>query len=159
MSTLWTPSGEHEPAPSGDAHAGGTPDEAPLQGSAFGGGAPTATGEIGDHPSAEELAAVRQMHAELRATPVEDVIANHAAGMMQLALIHLGLATPPDEHGSVPPPDLDKAGMAVDALAALVDGLGPRLAAHEPTLREALAQLQNAYVQVTEVLDRAESAD
>jgi hypothetical protein len=147
VSSLWTPSGEHVPEP----------DQPPAAQSA----SPPASSSAHDHPgeaSAEELAAMREVHRQLTAAPVEDVIANHAAGLLQLALIHLGVATPPDEQGRVPFPDLAKAGVAIDALAALVDGLGSRLGAHETPLREALAQVQTALVQVSDALDRLDES-
>jgi hypothetical protein len=91
---------------------------------------------------AEEMARVR---AELAATPVTDIVANHALGLWQLAVLHL---TPDDDA-----PDLDEAGLAIDAMAALVDGLGDRLGSNAEPLREALAQLRLAYVQLR---DRSE---
>jgi hypothetical protein len=101
-------------------------------------------------PSSEELAALRELHAQLAATPVPDVIVNHAIGIWQLALVHLGVVTPPDEHGNRPPPDLAGAGLAIDALAALVDGLQERLGDGEEMLRDALQQAQMLYVEVAE---------
>ncbi len=103
-------------------------------------------------PSDEELAALRELHGRLAATPVEDVIVNHAIGIWQLGLVHLGVATPPDEHGNRPPPNLQAAGVAIDALAALVDTLGSRLGAGESLLRDALTQAQALYVEVAESL-------
>jgi hypothetical protein len=85
-----------------------------------------------------ELARVR---AEVRATPVRDLVANHAIGLWQLALIHLALG---EEGGE---PDLAEAKLAVDALAALVEGVGDDLGDHGPTLRDALTSLRLAYVQ------------
>ena len=45
-------------------------------------------------------------------------------------------------------PKLAEASLAIDALAALVEGLEGRLGEAEPTLREALAQLRAAYLEV-----------
>jgi len=87
----------------------------------------------------EELARIR---AELADTPVADLVANHAIGLWQLAVLHL---TP--EAGE---PNLDEAGLAIDAMAALVESLGDRLGESATPLHEALAQLRIAYVQVTE---------
>lgn len=140
MSSLWTPSGEHEPGregpPAGPVGPSGQPPP----------------------PSAEEIEAIRRVHDALRATPAADVVANHAVQLFQLAAVYLGLAAPPDEQGSVPAPDLANAGVAIDALAALIEGLGPRFGEHEATLREALGQLQLAYVQLAEAESGAESA-
>ena len=39
--------------------------------------------------------------------------------------------------------------MAIDAFAALLDGLAGRLGPEEPALREALSQLRLAFVQIS----------
>jgi hypothetical protein len=101
-------------------------------------------------PSADEIAAVRELHAQLRAAPVVDVIVNHAIGIWQLALVHLGVATPPDDDGRQPAPNLAAAGLAIDALAALVDGLSDRLGEAETMLREALTEAQRVYIAVAD---------
>ena len=93
MSSLWTPSGEHRPEPAaaggdGGRDGGGEPDEAAV---------------------AEEL---RRVRAELAATPVVDLIANHGIGLWQLAVLHL---VPEDEEA----PRLVDAALAIDALAQL----------------------------------------
>jgi hypothetical protein len=131
MSSIWTPSGEHQPSdgsPTGPDGEPGTPPD----------------------PSPEEIEALREVHARLIATPVEDVIANHALGLWQVALVHLGVITPPDESGTPPAPDLASAGLAIDAMAALVDGLGPRLGVHEQVLHDALTQAQMLFVEVSD---------
>jgi hypothetical protein len=133
---LWTPPGS--------APGGGNRDQDGDGAS----GAPSGSGE--QPPSAEEIAALRELHARLVATPVTDVLANHALGIWQLALVHLGVVTPPDEQGRRFAPDLAAAGLAIDALAALVDGLGSRLGEHEPTLRDALTQAQRLFVEVAD---------
>ena len=129
MSTLWTPSGERGPSDqaSGDDVSGNEP-----------------------APSADEIEALRAVHAKLVATPVEDVVANHALGIWQLALVHLGVITPPDAEGRPPAPNLAAAAFAIDALAALVEGLGERLGEHEPVLRDALTQAQMLFVEVSD---------
>jgi hypothetical protein len=83
---------------------------------------------------------------------VEDVVANHAFGLWQLALVYLGVATPPDEEGRRPAPDLPAAALVIDAVAALLDGVGGRLGEHEVALRDALGQTQMIYVQLAEQL-------
>jgi hypothetical protein len=133
VSELWTPGSGEPREPSS------TPDDVPA-GTAPGGSAPTA----------EELEAVRELHERLAATPVADVIVNHAIGIWQLALVHLGVVTPPDEQGRRPAPDLAAAGLAIDALAALVDGLTDRLGDGEPMLRDALLQAQMLYVEIAD---------
>jgi Domain of unknown function (DUF1844) len=101
-------------------------------------------------PTPEEMEAVRELHERLAATPVADVIVNHAIGIWQLALVHLGVVTPPDAEGRRPAPDLAAAGLAIDALAALVDGLNERLGEGEQMLREALLQAQMLYVEIAD---------
>ena len=124
MSTIWTPSGEHEPEDDRGGDRGG--------------------GEEGSPPSeaavSEEL---RRVRAELAATPVIDLIANHAVGLWQLAVLHLV----PEEGEE---PRLEDASLAIDALAALVEELGDRLGVHAEPLRDALAQLRLAFVSVQE---------
>jgi hypothetical protein len=85
----------------------------------------------------EEL---RRVRAELMTTPAADIITNHIVGLWQLAVLHLT----PDADA---PPNLDEAGLAIDAMGALVDGLGERLGANAEALRDALAQLRMAFVQ------------
>jgi Domain of unknown function (DUF1844) len=141
VSGLWTPgSGEPPETPS-------SPDDYPDTGTDFGGANPEA-GE--PPPTAEELEAVRELHERLAATPVADVIVNHAIGIWQLALVHLGVVTPPDEFGRRPTPDLASAGLAIDALAALVDGLTDRLGEGEEMLRDALRQVQMLFVEIAD---------
>lgn len=130
MSSLWTPGGDAARRDDPGAPRGEPDDDATA--------------------SAEEIAALRELHSRLVATPVADVVANHALGLWQLALVHLGVVTPPDESGNPPRADLAAAGLAIDALAALVDGLGTRLGDHEATLRDALVQVQAIYVRVAE---------
>lgn len=127
MAGLWTPTGEHEPAPE--------PRDEPS----------------GAGPSAAELA---QLRDQLLATPVTTIIANHVIGMWELAALHLWLTGGPDDMPPAPP-DLYQAGIALDAVAAVVEGLGDRLGENEPVLRDALTQLRLAYVQVAEVLARS----
>jgi len=129
VSTLWTPSGEH--APDDDTGAGDGPGASP-------GETPSTQATPEEAELAEEL---RRVRAELAATPVADIVANHAVGLWQLAVLHL---TP--EEGE--PANLAEAALAIDAMAAIVDGLGDRLGEAAEALRDALAQLRVAYVQV-----------
>jgi hypothetical protein len=82
-----------------------------------------------------EMAEVRQ---QLLSAPASVVVANHAMGIYELAAIHL----------TAEAPKLAEASLAIDALAALLDGLSGRLGESEPTLSEALAQLRAAYLEV-----------
>lgn len=126
MSTLWTPGGEREPRPEPTPESGGA--------------APPGGGREGtdDEAAREQL---RQLREQLAATPVADIVANHVIGLWELAVLHLS----PDEGTS---PDLDEAQLAIDAVGALVEGLDDRLGRHQEPLREALAQLRVAFVQV-----------
>jgi hypothetical protein len=153
VSGLWTPGGgePREPAPPG----GPGPDGIPPSGSGSGSGGGPPSGPPGDPaPTPEELEAVRELHDRLAATPVADVIVNHAIGIWQLALVHLGVVTPPDDQGRRPAPDLASAGLAIAALAALVDGLTDRLGEGEEMLRDALAQVQMLFVEIADAADR-----
>lgn len=138
--SLWTPDGE-----------------VPIQ---RGGGTPPRPADAPDHDhgaidlppefdldslSPEERAQAEAFIAEMveaqrriAATPAEMMVANHAAGLYDLAAIKLR-----DE-----PPQLDEARLAIDALAALLDGVGSRLGEHQTPLIEALQMIQMAWVQV-----------
>jgi hypothetical protein len=124
VSSLWTPSGDHVPKPEDEANDSPSPPR----------GEPTTD----DAAVAEEL---RRVRAELAATPVADIIANHVVGLWQLAVLHL---TP--DGGEAP--NLDEAGLAIDAMAGVVESLGDRLGENADPLRDALAQLRLAFVQV-----------
>ena len=87
---------------------------------------------------------MEEVRRQLLAAPAAVVIANHAMGIYELAAIHL----------TAEPPQLVEAVLAIDALIALVEGLEGRLGDAEPTLREALAQLRVAYLEVKNALGR-----
>ena len=123
--SLWTPDGEHrverdEPSaePQGDPLAGLSAEE---------------------REQAMAMAAeMDEVRRQLVSVPASVVIANHAMGMYELAAIHL----------SSEPPAFAEAQVAIDAMAAIVEGLKGRLGENEPTLVDALAQLRMAYVQL-----------
>lgn len=138
--SLWTPGGEHEvprdqPAPVENAGPG--PDEG--------------FASVEDLPGFDELtpeqqAEARAMAAELAETqqriaqtPAADVVANHVMGLYELGAIHL----------SVEPPNIEEARVAIDAMAAVVNALPGRLGENEPVLRDALQQIQLAFVQLS----------
>jgi hypothetical protein len=126
VSGLWTPSGEHVPEPDPASGAG---DEFLDDGF---------DDEELDPEVAEEL---RRVRAEIAATPAEDLVARHAVGLWELAVLHLS----PDEDR---PLRLDQAAVAIDAMGGIVDALGDRLGAHASALRDALGQLRIAFVEV-----------
>ncbi len=136
--TLWTPGGDHEvprdePEP-GDLQPGGIDPE-----------------DLSDEDRAhlqemaEEMAEVRQ---QLLQVPASTVVANHVMGLYELAAIHL----------SAQPPHLGEARVAIDAMAAVIDGLEGRLGENERVLRDALAQLRLAFVQLQGAADAADDA-
>jgi hypothetical protein len=92
-------------------------------------------------------AEMNRLRDELARTPAEVVVANHAFGLFELAALHLSLQ----------PPQLSQSRLAIDALAALVDGLGDRLAEALPQLSDGLSQLRMAYVQIHRASQSAES--
>lgn len=117
--TLWTPGGDH---PVGPPAGEEPPDLAPD-----------------DQAQLEAMQAeMEQVRQQLLAAPASVVVANHAMGIYELAAIHL----------TADPPQLSEAVLAIDALAALVDGLVGRLGDAETTLKDALAQLRAAYLDV-----------
>ena len=95
-----------------------------------------------DAPEADALADAQEAIADARRrlaeVPADVVVTNHAMGLYELAAIHL----------SADPPDLVSAALAIDALGALVESLGDRLGPETPTLRDALANIRVAFVQV-----------
>jgi len=131
--SLWTPGGEvpveRNPQPEP------TPDEG-------------VSGRVGgpslDDLSPEERARAEQMIAEMAEVqrqvleaPAAQVVTNHIAGFYELAALHL----------SQDQPRFDEAQLAIDAMAAVVDAVGSRLGENEGPLRDALNQLQMAFVQ------------
>jgi hypothetical protein len=97
--------------------------------------------------SQEQYDELMRARAELAAVPVADIVANHAIGLQQLAVIHL--LPDPGAQGEPGAPRLAEAGLAIDALGALVDTLGDRLAPHHEALREAVTQLRLAFVELS----------
>ena len=149
MSSLWTPGGEHEvprdqPTPPADGPDQGAPTGLdPEMEDAIAASLPE--GITLDDLSPEQLAQAEEMVKEMAAArerllqaPAASVVANHAMGLFELAALHLSQQTP----------DFAQAGLAIDAMAALVDGLGDRLDEAAPTLQEGLQQLRMTFVQL-----------
>lgn len=133
MSTIWTPGGEYVPKPQPAAER---PPPAPA-------GEPSGAPGAGRQPSPEEVeAALAQARDDILAIPVLDHLIGHAMGLFELALLHLERP----EEGKL---DLAEASLAIDALAALVEGLGERLGKYQASLIQALAQLRLAFVQAS----------
>lgn len=149
MSSLWTPDGERpvgRPPSQPTAPAGTGPGPAPGAasgdpGMAGGGAARGPDDPPGGLPGDDRAAAdeVARLRRELVQTPAAVVVANHAYGLFELAAIHL----------SEQPPNLAQAQVAVDAFGAVVETLGDRLGEAAAPLRDALAQLRLAFVQLS----------
>ena len=95
-----------------------------------------------DLPDDSQLDAARDVLQDARKrlteVPAEVVVANHVMGLYELAAIHLGAA----------PPNLHEAALAIDAVGCLVEGLGDRIGPDAATLRDALANIRLAFVQI-----------
>ena len=96
-----------------------------------------------EHPSEHDEPAhdddLERLRAELVDTDPAVVISNHCYGLFELGAVYL----------SAQPPRLEAARTAIDALAALVESLGPRLGEAADPLAECVAQLRLAWVQVS----------
>jgi len=145
MSSLWTPSGEHpvdRPGRSGPA-APDAPSAPPTAPRAPGGAPPGP--DLSDLSPEERAAAeeyarqVDEARRQLLELPAGPVVGQQAMQFYELAAMHL----------SQPEPRLEDARIAIDALAAVVERLGSRLGEAEAPLRQALNQLQLAYVEVS----------
>jgi hypothetical protein len=124
MSSLWTPGGERPVGRPEEPAAPGPEEGLP----------PDLTPE-----QRAELEQLMAMQEELAAVPAGVVIANHAIGLFQLAAIHLNQR----------PPNLEEGRLAIDAMGALVEGMTGRLGEEEASLRDGLAQLRLAFVQLS----------
>jgi hypothetical protein len=145
MSTLWTPSGEHPvdrpgagssgPAPSGPPPSGpGPADQGPGRTTAD--REPTPEERAAAEEYAQQIEAARE---QLLAAPAGLVVGQQALQFYELAALHL----------SQPEPRLGDARIAIDALAGVVERVGDRLGEAEPALRQALNQLQLAFVEAS----------
>ena len=135
MSSLWTPYGEQPVEP--DRPGEGGPD--PAGGPGGPGAPPEGYDEIPEDIDPEQM---REMLARLAATPVELIVAQFAVQLQELGVLHMSIA---GERGE----SLAQAALAIDALGALVEGLGDRLAPNDEPLRQVLAQLRLAFVEVS----------
>ncbi len=141
--SLWTPDGERPVqrgaaggAPSSPSPEEGAPRTSPLP--------PEIEAELAaltpeDRARAEALLAeMAEVQQRIAQAPAEDVVANHLMGIYELGAIHL----------QQEPPHFEEATIAIDAMRAVLDVLGERLGEHEATMRQALQQLQMAFVQL-----------
>jgi hypothetical protein len=139
--SLWTPSGEHpvdrgRPAPGEPASPPPGPTAPPPP------PGPTSLDDLTPEERAEAEEFARQVDAarrQLLEAPAGTVVAQQALQFYELAALHL----------SQPQPKLDDARVAIDAFAAVVNGLGSRLGEAEQPLRQALNQIQLAFVEAS----------
>jgi hypothetical protein len=128
VSSLWTPGGE--------VPVDRNRDRSTASASA----APPPSGEEGLTDEEAMAAQAAELQRFLLETPAQDVVAQHAMGIYELAVLHL----------SQPEPRLGDARLAIDALAALLDGLSGRLGDVGRQLHDVLPQLQMAFVQLAD---------
>ncbi|MEK6229811.1 MAG: hypothetical protein AABM31_10890 [Actinomycetota bacterium] len=98
----------------------------------------------GQQPTEEELRAA--LEEQMRQIRVEDVLLQTTATLINLAGRRLGLAGEPDEK------DVEQARLAIDGARALAPMCPPE---QEAPVKEALSQLQMAYVQETQGVEPA----
>ena len=134
MSTIWTPSGEYVPR-----------EEPPKQPAPP---PPPASGgpEEGREPTPEEVQAALEHARAVLHTPVIEHIGGHAMALFELAALHLEREA---ATGGEEKPDLAEAALAIDAMAALVEGLGDKLNPYRGQLENALNQLRRAFVELS----------
>src|SRR6266480_1626704 len=138
MSTIWTPSGEYVPREEPPEQPAGPPP----------GGPPTGEGPPGEgrEPTPEELEAALAHARAVLHTPVIEHIGGHAMALFELAALHLEREA---ATGGEEKPDLAEAALAIDAMAALIEGLGDKLNPYRSQLENALNQLHMAFVQLS----------
>jgi len=98
----------------------------------------TDSGEAPDDVLTDAEAAIDAARRRVAEVPAEVVVTNHVMGLYELAAIHL----------SSEPPDLASAALAIDAVGCLVEGLGDRLGPDATTMRDALANIRMAFVEI-----------
>ncbi|MCO5319053.1 MAG: hypothetical protein M9942_11515 [Microthrixaceae bacterium] len=161
MSSLWTPDGEHQVPPKGDEGPGGrapadtAASETDQPGDPSGDTLRAAAAAMGldiDQMGPEELEQLRtelaemmRVRREVAATPASEMLTNHMMRLFDLTTIYL--------EGD--PPAFGEAATVIEAFRAVLDALGDRLGDSEPTLREALGQLQMLFVQLKNAQDSA----
>ncbi|MCU0269424.1 MAG: hypothetical protein MUF83_12365 [Acidimicrobiales bacterium] len=135
--SLWTPGGEIPVNRRRDEPSAPPP---PAAGAAGVVGGPSL-----DDLSPEERAQAEQLMAQMAevqeqiiATPAAHLVANHLMGLYEVAAIKL----------SAEPPRFDDAQLAIDAMAGSLELVADRLGEDGLTLREALRQIQMAFVQL-----------
>jgi hypothetical protein len=90
---------------------------------------------VSDRPDSGEFNEAEEI-AYLQAAPVETILGNHLFVLLQVAALRLAET----------PPNLAAAGLVIDTVAAMVNTGGERLGEHVDLYRNALAEVQQAYV-------------
>jgi hypothetical protein len=136
MSSLWTPSGEHPVDRPGEGESS-TPPRRQAEGPEQPERELTPEEQAAAEAYARQVDAARQ---QLLAAPAGVVVGQQAMQMFsELAALYL----------SQPEPRVEDARIAIDALTAVIEALGPRLGEAENALRQTLNQLQLAFVEVS----------
>lgn len=133
MSTIWTPGGEYVPREE--------PPERPAPPPGPGREPPPGQGR---EPTPEELEAALAEARALLNTPVLEHIGGHVMAFFELAALHLEREA---ATGGQEQPDMAETALAIDAMAALVEGLGEKLGPFQGQLENALNQLRMAFVE------------
>ena len=94
--------------------------------------------------SEEELA---QLEAEMEKLTPDDILIQSLVTLINLGARKAGLATPPGEQG--PKRDLEQTRQAIDGARAIIPLLEERHARELAGVKDALAQLQRAFVQLS----------
>ena len=92
-----------------------------------------------DDALADAQAAIDEARRRVAEAPAEVVVTNHVMGLYELAAIHLS-AEPARSGRRRPSPSTPS--------ACLVEGLGDRLGAEAATMRDALANIRMAFVEI-----------
>jgi hypothetical protein len=143
---------ETAPPPDSAGPDSGAPDFSDINEGLAGFGGPSDEPELDQETvdaMEEAQRAMEDARSRLADVPAEVVVTNHVMGLYELAAIHL----------SASPPDLVQSALAIDAVACLVDGLGDRLGAEAATMRDALANIRLAFVQIKGASTSGGSAD
>ncbi len=138
--SLWTPDGERPVNRSNSAGDPGQPAGAATgqeQPAPFPDGASLEDLSPAERARAEEmLAQMAEVQRQILAAPAAQVVANHVMGFYELAALHLAQQEP----------RLEEARLAIDAMASVLDATEERLGDDGMALRQALGQLQMAFV-------------
>lgn len=111
------------------------PDAAPTEPTHDATSAAASAGAPRDVWTPEQEAQARQVAREIAETPSYEWVVNTAVTLANVAGTKVDLGAAAD------------AGLAIDALAGILDALGPRLQQAEAPLRQTLAQLRLAYAE------------